>query len=586
MDIIIGEKEPRMEFKFGEIEPRMEFKFGEKEPKMDLQFGGKEPRMELKIGDIVDVRISAMGNDGAGIAEYGGYTVFVPFVVEGERAKVKINYVKKTVAYGDSVKLVEMSADRVVPVCGCYTKCGGCSLSHMSYEKQLEYKKKSVAATIKKLGGVSVSIGEIVSSKPYGYRNKLQFPVQASNKGAILGFYKRDSHFIVEVESCPLQSEKANHVLDIVRRFMKQFGVKAYDERAKRGLVRHIVCRYIQGQLLLTAVINGDTLPESAALYKMLKAEFPDVGLFVNINKLCNNVILNGASRHLYGIDCISGETSGVRFRLGPDSFFQVNDSIREKLYADVTELALADTSDYIIDAFSGTGVLTAVLAKSGKPVYGIEIDSAAHADALKIKELNRLENMHCICGDFFVEAVKLIERLKAEGKRKFTLVMDPARKGVSRQALDYVKANAPDTIIYVSCNAATLARDLAVLCATATSTESANEQTAESVNCANTNAYAMRFENDIVNATATVTESANEQTAESVNCANEQAAEGADCVKSAVANVSQSTGYTNVSENENEGGSGASYEIAGIKLYDQFAQTVHVEAVVRLKKR
>lgn len=407
----------------------------------------------------LNIVFSAIGTRGEGIAKTADCAYFVPFCLSGEEAEVEIVRQKNGVAEGRAVRLVKTVNGRTKPKCGVFGKCGGCQLQHMSYQMQLDYKQNLVKNNLKKLGGVDFDVLPTVqSAKQYCYRNKLQIPFAKLGGRTVSGFYKNGSHSIVPTDSCPLQDGWADDLCRIVREFIDQNDISVYDERTKTGLVRHLVARYIDGQLLATIVVNGDSLPCLPKLQESLDKRFDRYGLFLNINKTRTNVILGKITTKLCGIDGIEGECMGVKYNLQPNSFFQVNDNIRQKIYEGAVSLLDVDGCDIVIDAFSGVGILSAVLAKSGKPVYGIEIVREAVDDADKLKKINGLDNMTNICADVNIKLKQLCSQNK---DKKIALVLDPPRKGLDTMTKNAVLEAKPQSIVYISCNSATLARDI-----------------------------------------------------------------------------------------------------------------------------
>lgn len=409
--------------------------------------------------NTVRLKISAIGTRGEGIAYGDGFTCFVPFCLPGEEVLALITKKKGGVAYAEAKKILRSVNGRIKPECAVYGKCGGCNLQHMSYDGQLDFKKNLVAGNLKKIGGVVCDVKDTVPcASPYRYRNKLQVPFGNVGGKTVTGFYAEGTHDIVPTSSCPLQDVWADDLCRAAREFADRYGISAYDWKSGKGLLRHLVARYVCGQLLVAVVINGDLLPYADRFAEALSERFDKFGLFVNINKKPTNVIMGDVTKHVRGIKRIDGETCGVSFCLQPESFFQVNDDVREKLYGQAAALVREDGCEVIIDAFSGVGVLSGVLAKGGAEVYGIEIVPQAVADADDLKRRNGLDNLTNICGDVNKELITLCRRLKG---KKIAMVLDPPRKGLGKETKEAIAEAAPDRIVYISCDSATLARDI-----------------------------------------------------------------------------------------------------------------------------
>lgn len=403
--------------------------------------------------------ISAMGTDGEGIAKTDGLTCFVPFCLPDEEVEAQVVFKKGNIANCRLLRIKRSVNGRVKPKCRVFGICGGCRLQHASYDLQLKFKHDLVQNNLKKIGGVDFSVLPTVpSEKIYGYRNKLQIPVSVLNGKVVTGFFKRASHDVVPVDDCPLQEDWAKKLCAAVCRYAEENGVSVYDEKTKKGLLRHVVARYVDGQLLAVLVINGKELPHWQKLAAKLDGLFDKFGLFVNFNTTHTNVILGDVTKHLAGLDCIESQCCGVRYRLHPQSFFQVNDDVREKLYAAVAELVSRSGCGVAVDAFSGIGVMSGVLAKNCKTVVGIEIVKQAVADADELKKLNGLENLHNICADVNETLGEICAKYNDE---KTVLVVDPPRKGLDKTTREAVLKARPNTIVYVSCDSATLARDV-----------------------------------------------------------------------------------------------------------------------------
>lgn len=414
----------------------------------------------LKQNDTIKYSAEHYANSET-VGQVDGYTVFVPQMIVGEVANVKLNYVKRNVAYGDVVKLIRPSPLRVESECAHFGKCGGCSVMHMCYSEQLNFKRNKVAQNLRKIGGLDCEVLPCVPSpKQVGYRNKFSLPVRGKAGAAVVGMFAKGTHNVVAAKGCLLGGEWSGALVDVFTEYVNNARIVPYNERDFTGEVRHLVARYIDGQLLVAIVSNGEFKRDLKPLIASLSRRFDRFGLFVNINTYKNNVIMGKITRHVYGLKYIESEHLGVKFRLQPDSFFQVNNEIKDKIYAKVSELLDLSLTEVLIDCFSGIGVLTNVLASDKFDTYGIEIEPSAVEDARELATLNGKRIIN-ICGDVTVELPRLVGSLA--GKR-VTMVVDPPRKGLDETICNTIMSAQIDNLVYISCDSATLARDLALL--------------------------------------------------------------------------------------------------------------------------
>lgn len=411
-------------------------------------------RKNVQNAEIV-CEVTALGTNAEGICETPELRVFVPFVNVGERVRVRLNYCKGGIAYGDCVEVLSPN-HRVVPRCSAFGKCGGCQLQQAQYDAQLRWKARLIRQNLKKIGGIDQDVS-VVASTQWGYRNKLQMPFGIDRKKVVLGFYRTGSHELVPMESCPLQSGWEKALIRIVCEWANENHLSVYREKTHRGCLRHLVARYLNGQLSVTVVVNGESLPNAEKLYEKLLREFPSVGLFRNRNVRPTNVILGGETEHLFGQTAISAEENGIAFQLQPDSFYQVNEEIKTKLYRRVKELLVLSQTEAVIDAFSGIGLLSAALYGDYEE-YAVEIVPSAVADANAMKQKNRLSRLTNVCGDVNEKLPQIFAALKG---KKTALVVDPPRKGLSAETIEAILQAEPVQMVYISCDSATLARDL-----------------------------------------------------------------------------------------------------------------------------
>ncbi len=416
--------------------------------------------------EIVD-----MTEDGEGIGKVNGFTVFIKDTVIGDRVEAKLIKNKKTYGYGRLMKVLEPSGFRVEPSCPVAVPCGGCQLQAMSYEGQLRFKEDRVRNHLERIGHFTdIPMEPIIGmeGEPLRYRNKAQFPVGRNKDGRIItGFYAGRTHSIISVEDCLLGMPVNRQVTRIVTEFMQAYHIEPYDEETHRGLVRHILvrCGAHTGQVMVCLVINGNKLPHHPELVSRLKDEIPGlVSVSLNVNREKTNVILGRELINLYGPGYLEDLIGDVRFRISPLSFFQVNPVQTEKLYGKALEFAGLSGGEVVWDLYCGIGTISLFLAKKAKQVYGVEIISAAIENAKENARLNHMDNAEFLVGK--AEEV-LPEKHRESGGTMAAdvIVVDPPRKGCDEALLDTMVKMAPKRIVYVSCNSATLARDLRFLC-------------------------------------------------------------------------------------------------------------------------
>lgn len=414
----------------------------------------------LKQDDIILYTAESYSNAET-VGHVDGYTVFVPNMLVGERANVKITYVKRNIAYGRALTVTKPSTLSVTPKCVSFGKCGGCALSRMNYAEQLNFKRNKVIQNLRKIGKLECDVLPCVASpNQLMYRNKISLPICGKSGKAYVGMYRKGTHNPIAIDGCMLTGKWSQILVREFCDYLNAEKIEPYDERNFKGEVRHLVARYIDGQLLVAIVSNGEFRRDLQPLIKRLTKYFDKFGLFVNINDNKNNVILGKITRHFYGLKYIESEHLGVKFRLQPDSFFQVNNEVKDAIYRKVSELLDLSQTEVLIDCFSGVGVLTNALANDNFDCYAIEIEPSAVADAKELARLNG-KNIVNICGDVNVELPRLTKEFC--GKR-ITMVVDPPRKGLGERICSTILNADVNNIVYISCDSATLARDLAML--------------------------------------------------------------------------------------------------------------------------
>ncbi|MBR7133921.1 MAG: 23S rRNA (uracil(1939)-C(5))-methyltransferase RlmD [Clostridia bacterium] len=413
----------------------------------------------MQKNDEIILKITDVTAEGSGIGKYNGMAIFVPLTAVGDTARVKILKVKKTYAYGKVIEITEPSPDRIFPDCDCFNRCGGCAYRHISYQAELRLKSQKVYEVIKRIGGVDMEPQPIISpSLPDRYRNKAQYPVSPDGKA---GFYAFHSHRIVPCGDCLLQPQLFTEVLTETEKWIDENNISIYDEATQKGLLRHIYLRYAEktDELMFTAVINGDTLPFWQELVTALKGlcEYRLKSVQINKNKSKTNVILGEECATLYGEDFITDILCGIKVRLSPLSFYQVNRNMAERLYQKAAEYAKPEGKN-ILDLYCGAGTIGLSMANQAKSIIGVEIIPQAVKDAQFNAENNGIKNARFICGDASAAA----EQLSKEGITPDTVIVDPPRKGITPELISIIAQKfKPEQVIYVSCDPATLARDI-----------------------------------------------------------------------------------------------------------------------------
>ena len=416
----------------------------------------------MKKNDLIVLNITAMSSEGSGIGRYEGIAVFVPMTAIGDIAEVLILKVKSSCAFGKLVKIIAPSNERIENDCDAFLKCGGCVYRHISYSAECEIKQKKVEDAFLRIGGISLPSQPIeFLNKPERYRNKAQYPI---NEDCFCGFYANHSHRIIPHRDCYLQPEEFKAVSEIFSDFIKEKSLSIYNEETGRGLIRHLYIRKaeITGQIMVCIVINGGKLPNSNELVERLSNTLKESlkTVVLNINTEKTNVILGKKVVTLFGDGYIYDELCGIRVRLNALSFYQVNRSMAERLYQKVAEYAEAEGKT-VLDLYCGAGTIGLSLARKAKKVIGVEIVPEAVRDAEFNAKLNEIDNARFICND----AASAAQKLKTEDEKPDVVILDPPRKGCSKELLHTVAEDfCPQRLVYVSCDPATLARDIKIL--------------------------------------------------------------------------------------------------------------------------
>ena len=423
--------------------------------------------MEFRKNDIVTLEIVDCGTDGEGIGKADGFTVFVKDAVIGDTVTAKIMKAKKNYGYGRLMEILNASPYRVEPVCPSARQCGGCQLQAVSYEEQKVFKEKKLRGHLERIGGFTNLPMEplIGMDEPYHYRNKAQFPVGRNKEGKIVtGFYAGRTHAIIENRDCALGIPENKDVLDRVIAHMEKYNIAPYDEVTGKGLVRHIFVRYgfFTGELMVCLIINGQDLPHQRELVEKL-CEIPGMtSISLNMNKKRSNVILGDKVKTIWGKEYITDKIGDISYEISPLSFFQVNPQQTWKLYSKALEYADLHGEETVWDLYCGIGTISLFLAQKAKFVRGVEIVPAAIEDAKRNAQINHIENV-----EFFVgKAEEVLPReYEKNGVYADVIVVDPPRKGCDAMLLKTILKMQPKRVVYVSCDSATLARDLRFLC-------------------------------------------------------------------------------------------------------------------------
>lgn len=466
----------------------------------------------MQKNDLFDIEITDIGVDGEGIGHYDGMTFFIKDAVIGDVIRARALKLKKNYGYARVEEVLTPSTFRVLPKCPIYRKCGGCQIQALAYEKQLAFKQEKVRGNLIRIGGFSpemidaIMLPPIGMDEPYRYRNKAQFPVGYDRDGNIcFGFYAARSHSIIPVEDCMLGVESNKEILKIVKAWMEDFGIRPYDETTGEGLLRHVLIRYgfSTEEIMVCLVINGKKLPQKESLCERLRAVYGMTSISFNVNMENTNVILGSHTECIWGqpyitdyIHLYEGETMAapmtepathaIAYQISPQSFYQVNPVQTEKLYGTALQFAQLTGKESVWDLYCGIGTISLFLSQRAKKVYGVEIVPQAIEDAKNNARINGITNVEFFVGkaeevlpEFYEKANRAAKNGSApRGLRVNTdvedmadmlrpdvIVVDPPRKGCDEKCIETMLQMQPQRIVYVSCDSATLARDLRILC-------------------------------------------------------------------------------------------------------------------------
>lgn len=420
----------------------------------------------VKKNETLTLTFEDLTHEGNGVAKIDGYPIFVPHGLPGEEAEVKVVKVNKRFGYGKLLNIKKASPHRVTPPCDVFYKCGGCQLQHMSYDLQLEMKRNQVKNVMQKVAHLDhVPVHPVLGMEdPWRYRNKIQIPVGEKDGNLITGFYQARSHRIIDdMDTCVIQNELGDRMVEAVRRIATDLGIEAYDEETHKGVLRHIIVRTAFGtnDTMIIFVTKTNTVPHQEQLIKQLTETYPAIKSIIhNVNSEKTNVILGKKTKTIYGEDYIYDSIGDLKFKISPRSFYQVNPTQTKVLYDKALEYANVSAEDVVIDAYCGIGTISLFLAQNAKKVYGVEVVPDAIQDAKINAKLNGITNAEFVVG----EAEKIMPWWTKQGLRPDVIVVDPPRKGCDETFLQAMIAMEPKRIVYVSCNPSTLARDLRIL--------------------------------------------------------------------------------------------------------------------------
>ena len=425
-------------------------------------------KMEIPVKKNQEYIIDVIDNgfEGEGIAKINGFTIFIPNAIKGEKLKILIVKVLSSHAFGKILEIINKSDKRIESDCITYKRCGGCNLRHIKYEETLKMKQNAVQSLVNKTLKTKIQVNETIGMEnPYHYRNKAQYPVGVDKQGnPIIGVFANRTHEIIPIDNCLIQSEKSQQIAKFILDFIRENNISIYDEKTGKGLIRHIVTKIgiKTNEIMCVIVLNGRTIPKEKELVTEILEKFPEVKTIVkNINTKNTNVIMGKENINLYGNGYIYDILGEFKFKISPLSFYQVNPVQAEKLYELGVQAARISENDIVFDLYCGIGTISLFMAKYAKKVYGIEIVEEAVNDAKENSKMNGISNVEFIAGD--VE--NILDELINDKKIIPDIVMvDPPRKGLDNKSIENIMSIKPKKLVYISCNPATLVRDLSKL--------------------------------------------------------------------------------------------------------------------------
>ena len=413
------------------------------------------------VVDIID-----NGFQGEGIAKIDGLTIFIPNAIKGEKIKMLIVKVLSSHAFGKIIEIIKPSKYRVESDCPTYKRCGGCSLRHVEYIETLKMKQNAVQSLVNKTLNTKIQVQETEGMEyPYHYRNKAQYPVGLNKDGKpVMGVFANRTHEIIPIDTCYIQNEQTEEIAKFIFNFLVNNNISFYNEKTQKGLVRHIVTKIgiKTNEIMCIIVINGDSFPKENELVRDLKNKFPNIkSIIKNINTKNTNVILGKENINLFGNGYITDVLENYKFKISPMSFYQVNPVQAEKLYNLGVKYAEITKNDIVFDLYCGIGTISLCMSKFAKKVYGVEIVEEAIEAAKENAKINNIENTEFIAGDVEKVLSNLIDNKKVIPD---IIMVDPPRRGLDNTSVENIKKVSPKKLVYISCNPATLMRDLAKL--------------------------------------------------------------------------------------------------------------------------
>lgn len=425
----------------------------------------KKSTLGFEKNDQIELEITGMTAEGNGVGRYREVAIFVPNAAIGDRLRIRVVKTAKTYAFGKIEEILHPSADRIPVDCPQFSQCGGCVFRHIQYEAELRIKEQRVRDAISRIGGIEgLTIHPILGAPQVDhYRNKAQFPIgRARDGGLLLGFYAHHSHRIVACDTCALQPAVFDQAVQVFRQWEQEYPQEVYDESTGKGRLRHFYLRYAQatGEMMVCVVVNGNGLVGEDRLVQLLREQVPEVkSVVINSNREKTNVILGKKCRTVWGADTITDILCGVRFRISPLSFYQVNREQAERLYQLAGKYADLKGQETLLDLYCGTGTIGLSMACQAKKLVGVEVVPQAIEDAKQNALENQIQNAEFFCGDAAQAAKMLFQR----GECPDVVVVDPPRKGCDAELIQTIQRMAPERVVYISCDPATLARDLKI---------------------------------------------------------------------------------------------------------------------------
>ena len=425
-------------------------------------------KMEIPVKKNQEYIIDVIDNgfEGEGIAKIDGFTIFIPNAIKGEKLKILIVKVLSSHAFGKILEIINKSDKRIESDCITYKRCGGCNLRHIKYDETLKMKQNAVQSLVNKTLKTKIQVKETIGmGNPYHYRNKAQYPVGVDKQGnPIMGVFANRTHEIIPIDNCLIQNEKSQQIAKFILDFVRENNISIYDEKTGKGLIRHIVTKIgiKTNEIMCVIVLNGRTIPKEKELVTEILEKFPEVKTIVkNINTKNTNVIMGKENINIYDNGYIYDILGDFKFKISPLSFYQVNPVQAEKLYELGVRAARISENDIVFDLYCGIGTISLFMAKYAKKVYGIEIVEEAVNDAKENAKMNGISNVEFIAGD--VE--NILDELINDKKIIPDIVMvDPPRKGLDNKSIENIMSIKPKKLVYISCNPATLVRDLSKL--------------------------------------------------------------------------------------------------------------------------